>query len=211
MGHRRRSRFAGLLVCALLIHGAHAQTRPIDPRESSVTVHVSKAGLFSAFGHDHEISGPISGAIDERASTVEITVQTAGLKVLDPDRPEKERAEVQQTMAGPEVLDVQRFPAIHFKSASVEQKSPGRFVVRGDLTLHGSTRPVTVEVTRTNEGRYHATARLKQTEFGMKPVVVAGGTVKVKNEVQLEFTISPERASASLCGTAVPGCVPSVR
>jgi polyisoprenoid-binding protein YceI len=64
--------------------------------------------------------------------------------------------------------------------------------VEGKLTLHGETRPVSVEV-RESEGRYMGTARLKQSDFGIKPVKVAGGTVRVKDEVKIEFAIQLAR------------------
>jgi len=38
--------------------------------------------------------------------------------------------------------------------------------------------------------RYRGSATLKQTDFGITPVTVAGGTVKVKNEVKVEFDIA---------------------
>jgi YceI-like domain len=56
------------------------------------------------------------------------------------------------------------------------------------LTLHGQTRPITVEI-RESSGHYVGASRFKQTEFGMKPVKVAGGTIKVKDEVRVEFDI----------------------
>ncbi len=56
------------------------------------------------------------------------------------------------------------------------------------LTLHGQTRPVKVEV-EGQSGRYHGSAQLKQTAFGITPITVGGGTVKVKNEVRVEFEI----------------------
>jgi polyisoprenoid-binding protein YceI len=61
--------------------------------------------------------------------------------------------------------------------------------VRGQLTLHGRTQPVTVSVTL-KDGRYQGFATLKQRDFGIKPVSIAGGTVKVKDEVRIEFDIA---------------------
>ena len=46
-------------VCAL------ADERPIDTEHSKITIHVGKSGLFSAAGHEHEVSAPIAeGEID---------------------------------------------------------------------------------------------------------------------------------------------------
>jgi polyisoprenoid-binding protein YceI len=61
--------------------------------------------------------------------------------------------------------------------------------VHGTLDLHGQSHPVTVDVSL-KDGVYQGTAALKQTEFGIKPVTVAGGTVKVKDEIKVEFAIA---------------------
>ena len=63
-----------------------------------------------------------------------------------------------------------------------------QWTVRGNLTLHGQTHPVSVTVKK-NGARYVGSASLKQRDFGMTPVSVAGGTVKVKDEVKIEFEI----------------------
>jgi polyisoprenoid-binding protein YceI len=61
--------------------------------------------------------------------------------------------------------------------------------VHGTLDLHGESHPVTVDVAL-KDGVYRGTATLKQTGFGIAPVSVAGGTVKVKDEVKVEFAIA---------------------
>ena len=87
------------------------------------------------------------------------------------------------------VLDVGHFPEIRVQSTSVEPKGPGHWIVHGNLALHGADRPIAVEVTLKGE-RYQGSASLKQTDFGITPVTVAGGTVKVKDEVKIEFEIA---------------------
>jgi len=169
--------------------GVHAQPRPIDAKASSFTVRVFKAGVFSAFGHDHTITAPVAnGTVDAGGRQVELHVTAASLRVVDTKASENDRVQVQKTMEGTEVLDVSRYPEIAFKSISAESKAGGVWTVRGNLTLHGATRPVTVEV-KESGGHFTGAALLKQTDFGMKPVKVAGGTVKVKDEVRVEFDI----------------------
>jgi polyisoprenoid-binding protein YceI len=92
-------------------------------------------------------------------------------------------------MLSPDVLDPERFQVIEFHSTAVKQKGAVGLVVTGDLTLHGETHPVVVTVTRA-DSRYKGKATVKQTAFGMKPVTVAGGTVKVKVEVEIDFEIA---------------------
>jgi polyisoprenoid-binding protein YceI len=64
--------------------------------------------------------------------------------------------------------------------------------VHGTLTLHGQTQPVTVEV-KENSGHFAGHALLKLTDFGIKPIRIAGGTVKVKDEIRIEFDIQLTR------------------
>jgi polyisoprenoid-binding protein YceI len=118
---------------------------------------------------------------------VELWIKSGQLKVKDPDLAADKRAEVQKTMEGPAVLDVQRFPEIHFRSTAVKAAA-NHWTVLGNLELHGRTQPVTVEVSEDN-GRYRGSASFKQTDFGIPPVSVAGGTVKVKDNVKMEFDI----------------------
>lgn len=161
----------------------------IDTEKSALTVRVYKAGLFSAFGHDHEIRAPIQhGSFDEKNKTVEFTVKSHTLRVIDPGASESDRNQVQETMLGPKVLDTSQFPQIRFSSTKIEDAGPNKFSVQGDLTLHGQTHPVSVQVELV-DGRYRGSAKLRQTEFGMTPVSIAGGSVKVKDEVRVEFEI----------------------
>jgi polyisoprenoid-binding protein YceI len=169
---------------------ALAGVRDIDTEESALTVRVYKSGLFSAFAHDHEIRAPIqSGRFDEQKRTVEFKVKSADLKVLDPDGSDSERSQVQHTMEGPKVLDPEKFPEISFHSTSVEAAGPGKWNVQGDLTLHGQTHPVKVEVEGAN-GHYRGSSRFPQTEFGITPITIGGGSIKVKDEVRIEFDIA---------------------
>ncbi len=166
-----------------------AGPREIDVSKSVMTVRVFKSGLFSAFGHEHEISAPIrDGTLNEAGRSVELTVGARTMRVMDKDVSEKERGEIQETMLGPKVLDSERYPDIRFHSTALESSGAGRWIVRGELSLHGQTRPIKLDVQGQN-GHYRGTVGLKQRDFGIEPIVVGGGTVKVKDELRLEFEI----------------------
>jgi hypothetical protein len=171
-----------------------AENRPIDAERSTLTVFAYKAGLFSAFADDHVIRAPIaSGSLSPDAPlAVEISVRSANLTVLDPKLPADKRAEVQARMLGPEVLDSGRYPDITFTSTAIEPAGADRWTVTGRLTIRGQTRPTTFSVVR-REGRYRGTAALKQRDFGIQPISIFGGMVKVKDEVKVEFDIVPQR------------------
>ena len=180
------------LGCALVavISVAAAQDMAIDVERSTITIHVDKAGLFSAAGHEHWVSAPISsGTIRESPSPfVEFTVQTAQMTVKpDPKVDAKAQAEIQKDMEDL-TLETKRFPQITFRSSTVTKAGDGQWKVEGALSLHGVTKPVSLAVKRTGDA-YTARTVLKQTDFAIKPVSVGGGLIKVKNEVEIDFKI----------------------
>ena len=80
-------------------------------------------------------------------------MNTRELRVIDKGASEKERADVQKTMLGPEVLDSETHQEIVFKSTAADSTGQGQWTLRGNLTLRGQTRPITVHVTL-RDGRY---------------------------------------------------------
>jgi polyisoprenoid-binding protein YceI len=170
---------AATLVCVL---GVNAQQHNIDAQKSTLTIHVGKTGAFSTLGHEHEVRAPIhSGTADTGSHpAVEVHVDARALRVIDKDASDKERAEVQKAMLGPEVLDSERHQEIVFKSTGAEPVGQGRW------TLRGQTRPVTMQVTL-KDGRYIGATTVKQTDFGIKPPGKAG--VRAKDEVKIEFDV----------------------
>ena len=104
-------------------------------------------------------------------------------------------------MLGEQVLDVRRFPTITFQSRRVSAAlhagaGQAALTIDGDMTLHGTTRPITVRADATidRSGRVTATGRfaLKQSDFGMVPVTAAGGTIRVKDEIDIRFVLESE-------------------
>jgi len=198
-GPRRISIFALLVVCAFAwpTQLTRAATADMDAEHSSLTIRVYKTGLFSAFAHDHEINAPIrQGSFDEQKQTVELNVDARTLRVVDPGVSDSERAQIQATMRGPKVLDSEKFADISFHSTTIEPAGEGKWTVNGELTLHGQTHPVKLEV-QGEKGHYRGSAVLKQKDFGITPVSIAGGSVKVKDEIRVEFDISGKRPNAS--------------
>ena len=185
-------RSAVTLGLAFLVVGAvaAAENTAIDVQRRTISIHVSKAGLFSAAGHDHWVNAPIaSGSIQESSAPhVEFAVETAKM-IVRPDAKvdAKTQAEIQKDMEE-RTLETGKFPQITFRSNRVEKLGDGQWKVEGDLSLHGVTKLVRLSVTRTGDA-YTARTVLKQTDFGIKPITVGGGLVKVKNELEIDFKI----------------------
>jgi polyisoprenoid-binding protein YceI len=166
-----------------------AMSGSIDVEHSTMTVHVYRSGLFSFAGDNHEIQAPIAaGTVDEAARTVEFTVDVRRMRVLDPNLSADKRSQVQEKMLSSDVLDPDRYPEIKFRSTKVELKGGHALSVSGNLTLHGQMRRLNVSVV-SSQRRYRGSATLKQTEFGIKPISIAGGAIKVRDEVRIDFEI----------------------
>lgn len=178
----------------------------LDATASKFTVQAFAEGLFSAFGHD-----PVIGIRDlsGEAEFVADTFENASLKLrfnarsmmVTNNLKEKDRQEIEQTMRG-EVLEVDKYPEITFESRNISmaRAGQGRYRARviGDLTLHGVTQQnlwINGEVTMSDDGlRVKGNCAVKQTDYKIKLVSVAGGTLKNKNEVQCTFDLVARNA-----------------
>ncbi|PYR99753.1 MAG: hypothetical protein DMG12_19720 [Acidobacteria bacterium] len=174
--------------------------RCIEPGKGQFLILVGSSGLFSMFGHDHvieakEISGcaEILGS-DLTRSSAELTFPAGKITVLDPKDSATDRAKVQQQM-DTDVLRTQEFPAIRFRSTGVRraQSRDNGFIVDGQLTIRDRTQPVAIplEVAPAGDGatRVKGEYSFRQTAFGIIPVRVAGGAVRVKDEIKVRFEL----------------------
>ena len=188
-----------ILLISLLVAVAPATAERlcVDPQNSKFSIHVDAGGMFGAFAHDHIIEAhDIKGCanidwakLDQ--STVELTFTSSAIKVMDPDHP-KDRPKVQETMET-QVLKPGQFPEIRFKSIAVRSRSPESVTVDGDLTIRDRTKRVALNLTikKINATSAEISGRqaLRQSDFGIQPVKVMGGMVKVKDEIQTEFKL----------------------
>jgi hypothetical protein len=181
-----------VFVCAALVTASPlmAQERAIDTQRTAIAIHVGKSGLLSAAAHDHTISAPISsGRIRESPTPhIEFTVETAAMTVKpDPKVDAKTQATIQMDMEEM-TLETKKFPEITFRSTHIEKAGTGQWKVVGDLSLHGVTKSVSLNVKQSGDAWVTRTV-LKQTDFGIRPISIAGGMVKVKDEIQIDFQI----------------------
>jgi len=178
----------------------------LDPAASKFTVQAFAEGLLSLFGHDpmfgvKDFQGEASFVPEtfENAS-LKLTINANSLRVVN-DVKEKDRQDIERTMRD-EVLETGKFPEIVFQSnnVSLSRIGEGRYRARviGDLTLHGVTQSnisLNGEVTLNNDGlKTKGDFVIKQTDYKIKLVSVAGGTLKIKNEVKGRFDILARNA-----------------
>lgn len=172
----------------------------IDAGRSRFTVQGAADGLLSMFGHDPVIAIRGFGG-DARfvpgtlaAASLLLLVQSDSLavanKVSDKDRREMERAMRE------DLLEIARYPEIVFMSTSIAASRTGdnqyRARIVGNLSLHGVTREHAIDAQLTvSAGSLRARGEfpLRQTDYNIKPVSVAGGTLKMKDELKFSFDI----------------------
>jgi polyisoprenoid-binding protein YceI len=167
-----------------------AQEKAIDTQRSRITVYVGKAGLFSAAAHNHTIHAPISSGtiLESGAPRIEFRVEAARMTVKpDPKVDAKDESTIQSHMQEM-TLETKKFPEITFRSSRVQKLGDGQWKVDGDLSLHGVTKPVVLSVKQTGDA-YTTHTVLKQTDFGITPISIGGGLIRVKNELELDFQI----------------------
>lgn len=172
----------------------------LDPKPSRFTIRVTAGGLLSAFGHNpligvREFSGEVRfDPASPGSASIRMQIPSTSLEVAG-DVNEKDRREIEQMMHE-QVLESRTYPVIEFQSSEVKVTSNGagqfRAAIAGDLSLHGVTRPQTIVARVTANGdRIRASGEFSiyQTEYGIQLVTVAGGALKVKDELKASFEI----------------------
>jgi polyisoprenoid-binding protein YceI len=162
-------------------------------------IHVGTGGLFGAFAHDHLIeAGKVEGcaALDANnltRSSIKLTFPASSVRVVDPNESEKDRATVQQNMES-DVLMISKYPRVVFESTSIELGSAAnQLKVHGNLTIRDKTQPVVIPLAfkQLGDGTYQADGKynFKQSSFGIKPIQLGAGTIKVKDDLETEFQL----------------------
>src|SRR5689334_7766858 len=143
-------------------------TWTIDPAHSSVEFRVRHMMVSTVRGHFREFEGTIEAAPDYHASTVRGTVNAASIDTNDSRRDSHLRSA--------DFFDAESYPTIDFSSTSIEHVKKGDYRVRGDLTMHGETQPVELDVTvhgviRDPQGQnrvgVEVRGSLRRSEFGL--------------------------------------------
>ena len=136
------------LVVALIsafVFSANADTFKIDPVHSFVLFNVQHLGIANTYGRFTDISGTVVFDKDNPSkSSVELSVPVASLDTHNSIR--------DQSLRSPDFFDAKQFPTMTFKSTKVEG-SGDTLTVSGDLTMHGVTKPMTVDFKKGGEGK----------------------------------------------------------
>ncbi len=178
----------------------------LDGSHTSVVFKVSHLG-FSTYtaGFDKAEAKLSFDPANPAAMTVEATIDPASLDLNAPP------AGFHDEMLGAMFFDAKAFPAITFKSTKVELTGPSTAKVTGDLTLHGVTKPVTLDTTfnggwaaNAMDGArigFSAHTVLKRSDFGMAFGIPAPGTSMGVGDA-VDVSIETEFGSGAKLATA---------
>ncbi|MCC6849871.1 MAG: polyisoprenoid-binding protein [Deltaproteobacteria bacterium] len=182
--------FAAGLVAPLTARAA--DTYEIDGAHASVQFSVRHMMISNVRGEFTKVSGTATGDPGQpTATTVEATIDAASIDTRNAKRDEHLR--------GPEFLDTAKFPTIGFTSTKVEKAGEG-WKLTGNLTLHGVTKPVVLDVTNvtppvkdpwgnTRIGAQAAT-KLNRRDFGIVfNKALDGGGVLVGDEIAVTIDV----------------------
>lgn len=170
----------------------------MEPRASQFTVQAFASGLIPALAHSPKIAirdwKVDVSFVPETLPDAKLraVVKAASLDVLD-DLRESDRRELHRVM-NEEVLETRKFPEIVFESSTItaERLREGRFRVDvlGQLTLHGVKNAhsfLCQAAFGPDSFRSHGTFTLLQTDYGIRIASVAGGSLKLQDELKFSF------------------------
>ena len=188
------------MVRRLFIASAVALSAPalavawqIDPAHSNVSFSVRHMMVSNVRGEFTKVSGSVEG--DEKAPTqavINATIDATSINTREAKRDDH--------LKSADFLDVAKYPTITFKSKRIEPSGTGQFKVTGDLTLHGVTREVVLDVSdvtppikdpmgKTRAGA-HATTKVDRKDFGINwSKTMDGGGLLVGNDVDISIDV----------------------
>ncbi len=163
---------------------------------ASIHIYTYKAGLLAAVGHDvllrvadfslqadpAELS--ISGTIDPLSIEV---VNATNDDVENPGALSESDRETILKYVQKNILNVSRYPEISFESTDVYDED-GEWEVEGDLTLHGTTRSITLTA-QVEDDALVGEISLNQPAYGIKPFSAMMGTLKIKPDVRIVIRV----------------------
>jgi len=170
-----------------------AATWQIDPAHSNVSFSVRHMMVSNVRGEFTKVSGTVEG--DEKTPTqavINATIDATSINTREAKRDDH--------LKSADFLDVAKYPTITFKSKRIEPSGTGQFKVTGDLTLHGVTREVVLDVSdvtppikdpmgKTRAGA-HAATKIDRKDFGINwSKTMDGGGLLVGNDVDISIDV----------------------
>ena len=167
-------------------------TYTIDYQHSDVGFSVRHMVFAKVRGHFTKWSADLAfDAADPAKSSVNVTIEAASIDTREPQRDAHLRS--------PDFLEAEKYPKITYKSSKIEKAGDKKYVVTGDLTIRGVTKPVKLDVEELGGGKdpwgnqrvaFAAKARVDRGDFGLKwNQALETGGVLVGEHIDIEIDI----------------------
>ena len=172
---------------------AATSTWQIDPNHSAAQFAVKHLAISTVRGAFTKVNGTVQ--LDDKdisKSSVEVTIDAASVDTRVPNRDKDLRSD--------HFFDVEKYPTITFKSTKVEQAEPGKLKVTGDLTIHGVTKQVVLDVEGptaavkdpwgNQRAAANATTKINRQDYGVKwNATMDGGGLVVGDDVAITLDV----------------------
>jgi len=200
-----RAGFTAALAAAISLPTAAAtSTWQIDPNHSAAQFAVRHLAISTVRGAFTKVSGRVQ--MDDKdisKSSVEVTIDAASVDTRVADRDKDLRSD--------HFFDTAKYPTLTFKSTRVQQVAPGMLKVTGDLTIHGTTKQVVLEVEGptapvkdpwgNQRAAASATTKINRQDFGVKwNATMDNGGVVVGDEVSITIDVELVQKGAAKSG-----------
>lgn len=152
----------------------------VDPHHTSAVFRIEHFGIAHVWGRFNDVSGTFD--LDKN---IDIEIKTASIDTNNQKRDDHLRS--------PDFFNAKQFPTLSFKSKSISKTSGDSYKVMGELSIHGQTKSITVEIKKSGEGKdpwgnfrqgFEANFTLKRSDFGM--TFMADG---IGDEVEVFFAV----------------------
>jgi polyisoprenoid-binding protein YceI len=186
--------FTATLAALLALRGlAATSTWQIDPNHSAAQFAVRHLAISTVRGAFTKVSGTVQ--LDDKdisKSSVDVTIDAASVDTRVADRDKDLRSD--------HFFDVAKYPTLTFKSTRVEQVAPGKLKITGDLTIHGTTKQVVLDVDGPTPAvkdpwgnqrfAVSATTKINRQNFGVKwNATMDNGGVVVGDDVTITLDV----------------------
>ncbi|MDA9902353.1 YceI family protein [Gammaproteobacteria bacterium] len=162
----------------------------LDPDHASLIWKINHLGFSTFIGRFNDIDASLDFDPENiQDSSLEVIINTAGLDINNP--------EFEEELKGSNWFDVENFPQATFASTSFVESNGNSFVFEGDLTLLGTTAPVTLNInfngggrnflTRSNTVGFSASATFLRSAYGLDRFTSFGVGDEIELEIHVEF------------------------
>lgn len=194
----RKSAVLAFVAFGLVMPGAYSANEwTIDPMHTGAHFSIKHMMISTVRGG----FGKVTGTVDYDGKNLAKAKVNAKIDATTINTGEEKRDE---HLRSKDFFETEKFPDIAFKSTSIKPKGKGKFSMTGDLTMHGVTKPVTLDVEgpsqeiKDKQGNhkvgFSATGTIKRKDFGITyNSVLDGGGVALGEEVPITLDIEMSR------------------